>query len=401
LRRATAVFAVAVIALGMASCSRSNETSTGGEEKVVKIGLIVPITGSLSSFGLGMKNSVDLAVNQANAAGKIKGWKILFSPEDDGAKADQGAAAANKLASDTAVAGVVGTLNSSVAQQVAPILQRAKIAQISPANSNPSLTRGPDDAAPKRVWDSYFRVCAIDSLQGPFLADYAYKTANLKTVVTVNDTKTYGKGLAEAFEKQFEKDGGQVLSRETIATGDRDFGALVTKIAGLKPDLVFYGGEAPEAAPLSDQLGKGGYKGPVMGGDGMQSSDFATGGGRTGDLATSFGAPTAKLDTAKKFVDDYKAAGYKEDYEAYGALSYDAANLIIEALAKVLPNATSVEAARADVLKALAATKDYKGITGTTTFDEFGDTSNKVLTVNKVDGTKWTDIYFANYAEGK
>jgi len=404
-RRATSLVALALTALGLAGCGGRNVDEGAADEKVVKIGVISPLTGSLSTFGLGIKNSVDLAVNQANQQGKLKGWKIVLAAEDDGAKADQGAAAANKLASDPTVAGVVGTLNSSVAQQTAPILQRSHIAQVSPANSNPSLTRGDNDAAPKRVWDNYFRLCAIDSLQGPFLADYAYKEANnkagLKSVVTVNDTKTYGKGLEEAFTKQFEADGGKVLSRDTIATGDRDFGALVTKIVNLKPDLVFYGGESPEAAPLSAQLGKGGFSGPVMGGDGMQSGDYAPGGGRTGDMAPSFGAPAVKLESAKAFIDAYKAAGYKDDYEAYGALSYDSANVLIEALTKVLPNASSVESARADMLKALTATKDFKGITGTTTFDEFGDTSNKVLTVNKVDGTKWTDVYFANYAEGK
>jgi len=403
LRRAIALLAFSATALGMAGCSRSSEdvgaggSSGGAEDKVVKIGVIAPMTGSLSGFGLGIKNSVDLAVNQANASGKLKGWKLVLDAQDDTGKAEPGAAAANKLASDATVAGVIGTVNSSVAQQVAPVLQRAKIAEISPANSSPSLTRGQDDASPQRVWDNYYRVCAIDSLQGPFLADYAFKNANLKTVVTVNDTKTYGKGLAEAFEKQFEKDGGKVLSRETVTENDRDFGALVTKITGLKPDLVFYGGEHPAAAPLSAQLGSGGYTGPVMGGGGMQSGEYTTGGGRNGDLASNFGAPTEKLAGAKQFIDDYKAAGYKEGYDSYGALSYDAANILIAALVKALGNATDVQSARAQILTALQGTKDYQGITGATSFDQYGDTSNNVLTVYKVDGTKWTDAYTGTY----
>jgi branched-chain amino acid transport system substrate-binding protein len=400
LRRANALLgAVAVTALGLAGCSRTTDDagSGGAEDKVVKIGVIAPLTGSLSSFGLGIKNSVDLAVNQANAAGKLKGWKIVLAAEDDTGKAEPGAAAANKLASDATVAGVIGTVNSSVAQQVAPVLQRAKIAEISPANSNPSLTRGADDAKPARVWDNYYRVCAIDSLQGPFLADYAYKTAGLKTVVSVNDTKTYGKGLAEAFEKQFEADGGRVLSRETVSENERDFGALVTKITGLKPDLVFYGGEHPASAPLSAQLGQGGFTGPIMGGDGMQSGEYATGGGRTGDMASNFGAPTEKLPDAKAFIDAYKAANYKEGYDSYGALSYDAANILVGALVKVLPSASDVAGVRGQILQALQATKDYKGVTGTTTFDQFGDTSNKVLTVYKVEDKAWKDAYTNTY----
>jgi branched-chain amino acid transport system substrate-binding protein len=396
LRRASALIAFA--ALVIAGCSRDSTDASGGgaDEKVVKIGVIAPLTGDLSGFGLGIQNSVDLAVNQANASGKLKGWKIVLAPEDDNAKPEKGATAANKLASDTTVAGVIGTVNSSVAQQVAPVLQRAKIAEISPANSNPTLTRG-DGATPTRPFDNYFRVCAIDSLQGPFLADYAFKTAKFKTVVTVNDTKTYGKGLAEAFEKQFEKAGGTILSRETVAEGDRDFGALVTKITGSKPDLVFYGGEHPAAAPLSAQLGKAGYTGPLMGGDGMQSADFISGGGRPGDLGSNFGAPTEKLAGAKAFLDAYKAASYKEDYDSYGALSYDAANILIESLAKALPDSADVSSARPKILSALQATSGYKGITGDTSFDQYGDTSNNVLTVYKVDGTKWTDAFTETY----
>jgi branched-chain amino acid transport system substrate-binding protein len=233
-------------------------------------------------------------------------------------------------------------------------------------------------------------------VQGPFLADYAYKTAGFKTVVTVNDTKAYGKGLAETFEQRFEANGGKVLSRETISTGDGDFGALVTKIVGEKPDLVFYGGEHPEAAPLSAQLGQQGFAGPVIGGDGIQSGEYGPEGGRAGDLATSFGAPVEKLPAAKKFIDDYKAAGFEEKYESYGALSYDSANVLIEAVVKALANAQDVRSARPAIVEALKAT-DYQGVTGTTTFDEYGDTSNKVLTVNKLDGGSWKDVYTGTF----
>src|SRR4051794_22320447 len=120
LRRAIALLAFSATALGMAGCSRSSEdvgaggSSGGAEDKVVKIGVIAPMTGSLSGFGLGIKNSVDLAVNQANASGKLKGWKLVLDAQDDTGKAEPGAAAANKLASDATVAGVIGTVNSSV-----------------------------------------------------------------------------------------------------------------------------------------------------------------------------------------------------------------------------------------------------------------------------------------------
>ena len=396
-RQAAAI--LVTLALGASACSRntSETATTGGDEKVAKIGVIVPLSGSLSAYGLGIKNSVDLAVKQANDSGKVKGWRFVVDAQDDAGKPEQGASAANKLASDPTVAAVVGTYNSSVAQQVAPILQRARIAQISPANTNPTLTRGPDTANPVRVSDTYFRVCTIDSLQAPFAADYAFKTANLKTVVSVHDKKTYGQGIAEAFEKRFKELGGQVLSQETVSENDRDFGGLVTKVTGLKPDFVFYGGEYPAAAPLSAQLGQGGFTGPLMGGDGIQSAEFTQAGGRPGDLGTNVGAPIEKLPAAKRFTDAYQAAGYKEGFEAYGALSYDAGNIIVEALAKVLPNAADVQTARDDIVKAIGATANYEGVAGATTFDQYGDTSNKVLTVYKVEGGAWKDAYSGTF----
>ena len=400
LLRLVAVLGILVVLA--AGCSREesggDDASGSGEAKTVKIGFVGPLTGSLASLGLGMKNSIDLAVKQANEAKKIEGWNIVFDPQDDAGKPETGANAANKLASDPDMAGVVGTLQSSISQQVAPVLSRANIVQVSPANTNDTLTRGTDFAtSPKRVWPTYFRLATLDSLQGPFGADYAYDQAGFKSVATVHDKLTYGQGLVATFTDQWKKIGGTVTSANTIAEGDRDFGALVTKIVNEKPDFVYYGGQFPEAAPLSAQLKDRGFKGVVMGGDGMQADDFITGGGSDGDLGTQVGAPVSKLPEAAKFTDAYEAAGYKEASGPYGALSYDSANVIIEALAKALPGKDSVEAARPDIVSALQQTSGFQGVTGTHSFDEFGDTSNKVLTVYEVEGKEWKDAFTGQF----
>ena len=394
----------AILALAASACSRSESGSGTGAaaKKTVKLGVIAPLTGPLSALGLGIKNGVDLAVKQANEKGTIKDYTIILDAQDDTATAAVGANAANKLASDPLVAGVIGTLNSSVAQQVAPVLLQASIAQISPANTNPTLTRGQDPAnSPKRVWNTYFRVCTTDSVQGPFGADYAYKQAGFKKVITVHDKKTYGQGLVAAFAEQFKKDGGQVVSTKTINAGDRDFGQIAGEIAAAKPDFVYYGGEFPEAGPLSKQLHDRGFAGPLFGGDGIYDAGYIKGAGAksTKDLATSVGAPTTKLDTAKQFVSDYQAAGYKENFSAYGAFSYDAANILIQAMAKGLEGASDVKSALPKIVEAVGQTSNYQGAIGTTTFDEFGDTSNKVLTVYKVEGGEWKDVFSGSFGE--
>jgi branched-chain amino acid transport system substrate-binding protein len=388
------VTVLGALLLVVAGCSRDSGGGSAQEEKkTVKIGVIAPLTGNLSELGLGIKNSVDLAVRQANEKGTVPGYEVVLAAEDDAADPATGANAANKLASDPQVAAVVGTLNSSVAQSVAPVLSKANITQISPANTNPTLTRGPKpDTAPKRVWPTYMRVATTDAFQGPFAADYALGDGGFKSAFVIHDKKTYGQGLAEAFAKRFEEKGGTIAGRETVNENDRDFGAVVTQVIGSKADMVYYGGEYPAAGPLAAQLKERGFKGPLMGGDGIYASDFFKGAGDKGEgtLATSIGEPVSELESAKQFVTDYEGAGFKESYSAYGAQSFDAANIIIQGLAKALPNAQSVEAARPEIVKTVGATSGFKGVTGEHTFDEYGDTSNRALTVYKATGKEWT-----------
>jgi len=146
------------------------------------------------------------------------------------------------------------------------VLQRANIAIISPSNTNPGLTQGADTAKPKRTYSTYFRVCTTDLVQGPFAADYVFKTLRLTRVATVNDTKTYGQGLASTFEARFKSLGGTITRSATIAPTDTDFSGTISQVAASKPQLVYYGGEYPQAGPLSKQMQSAGVAVPLMGG---------------------------------------------------------------------------------------------------------------------------------------
>jgi branched-chain amino acid transport system substrate-binding protein len=394
--RTLRVLVVAVIgALTLAACgSSSNESSSGGP--VARIGVIVPLSGDLAAVGNGIKNSVDLAIKQANNKKTVAGWTLEIDAQDDQAKPDVGAAAATKLASDAKVVGVVGTYNSSVALQVAPILDAAHIVQVSPANTNDKLTRGENfKTAPSRPHANYFRTATYDDLQGGFAADYAYKTAGAKTAVLIHDKKAYGQGLTESFKAKFEADGGQILGEtQTVNPGDKDFSGVVTKIKPLNPQMIFYGGEYPEASLLSSQAKLAGITVPVMGGDGIVNKTYVdvAGPSAAGDLGTSVGAPSDQLPSAQTFLTDYAAGGYKDPAAAYGALAFDAANTIINALAKVLPGKTKVDSSvREQVIVAVQAT-DFEGVSGKVSFDQYGDTTTKLLTVYKVEGNDWKPV---------
>jgi branched-chain amino acid transport system substrate-binding protein len=390
--------AIVAGALLLAACG-TNKTETGGgggggtcdtSKGTLVIGVVAPLSGPLSALGLGIKNSASLAVDQANEECMVKGYKLVLQAEDDQANPQIGAQAATKLSSDPKVVGVIGTLNSSVAQNVQPVLKAKNIVQISPANTNPTLTRGQKYlTAPQRDFPNYFRVCATDDLQGPFAANYLANTAGKKKVAIITDGKTYGDGLAAEFRKRLESLGGSVVAQEKVGEKDTDFSGVIAKVAPSAPEAVYYGGEYPAAGPLSKQMNDAGLNIPLMGGDGIFDPDFIKLGGKEGDLATSVGAPTDTLDSARAFVDAYKAKGYSEGYSAYGAFSYDATNALIGSLAKTLgDNGTWREDQRAALVTNVGS-YSAQGATGEVAFDRYGDSTNKLMTVYQVTGGKW------------
>lgn len=283
---------------------------------------------------------------------------------------------------------------------MAPLLASATIGQISPVNTLDTLTRGVSHrAAPKRVWPTYFRVNSRDAFQGLFGADYAYTQAGFRTVVVIHDTEPYGRDLAKDFARRFQSKGGKVVGTLTVRQGATDFQTEANKVVDLNPDMVFYGGEYPEGGPLTRQLKARGFKGAVMGGDGLYAADFFKGADDKGEgtLVTVAGEPVERLDTASQFVNDYEAVGFKEGYGAYGAQSFDTANILIQVLAKALPNAENVDAARPQIVKAVGETNGFKGVTGEISFDEYGDIVNQAFTVYRAKGSDWLPVFSGKF----
>ncbi|MEU8619893.1 branched-chain amino acid ABC transporter substrate-binding protein [Streptomyces sp. NPDC048623] len=388
-------------ALTLTACGSRDEGKGGGDSAgggtTVVIGVDAPLTGSLSALGQGIKNSVDLAVQTANKNKEVPGVTFKLEALDDQAVPASGQANATKLVGNKDVVGVVGPLNSGVSQQMQGVFAAANLAQVSPANTNPSLSQGDNWGKGdfKRPFKTYFRTAATDVVQGKFAAQYLFKDAGKKKVFVVDDKQTYGAGLATIFSDEFKRLGGQVVATDHVTVKETDFSSTADKVKASGADSVYFGGQYPEGGLLSDQVKKTGAKVPVMGGDGIYDPAFisASGEANDGDLATSIGYPVEKLDTAKKFIADYQAAGYKDPYAAYGGYSYDAGWAIIQAVkAVVAANGGKVPTdARAKVTEALGKVS-FDGVTGKVSFDEYGDTTNKQLTVYKVEGGKWIDV---------
>ncbi|WP_184569068.1 branched-chain amino acid ABC transporter substrate-binding protein [Streptomyces zagrosensis] len=392
-------------ALTLSACgSRDDdkEKSDGGKTTVV-IGLDAPITGDLSALGQGLKNSGDLAVKTANKVGEVSGVKFELKALDDQAQPSAGQQNITKLGGDDDVIGVVGPLNSGVAQSMQTVAESNGLALISPANTTPDLSQGKDwkKDVRKRQFSTYFRTATTDEVQGAFGGAYAWEKIKAKRVYVIDDQKTYGIGLASAFQDKFTALGGKVVGTEHVNPEDRDFKAIVSKARQAKPDLIFYGGEYPVSAPLSQQLKDGGVRVPLMGGDGMYSADFINLNKKAeGDFATAVGKPVEELESAKKFIADYKAAGYKDAYEAYGGSAYDATWAIIQAVKAIVAenDGKLPDKPREKVIKALSSVK-FEGVTGPVSFDEYGDTTNTMITAYKVENKAWKSQYSAIYKD--
>ncbi|MEU0686606.1 branched-chain amino acid ABC transporter substrate-binding protein [Streptomyces uncialis] len=395
-------------ALTLTACGSRDEGGSGdngdGDTTTVTIGVDAPLSGENSATGLGIQYGVQIAVDDANAKKLVPGVKFQIKALDDKAQPATGQQNATALAGDSKVVGVVGPLNSGVAQSMQQVFASNNLVQISPSNTNPELTQGKDwqSGTKKRPYNTYFRTATTDALQGGFAADYAFNGLKKKRVFVVDDKQTYGAGLAKIFREQFEKLGGKIGGTDSINTGDKDFGALVTKIKAAKADLVYYGGQYDESQLITKQLKEAGVKIPLFGGDGMFSPTYieTAGGASEGDLVTSVGVPVDTLPAAKKFIETYKSKGYKGDYGTYGGYSYDAAGAIINAVKTVkegndgkLPSGKEL---REKVVEEVGKS-NFEGITGKVSFDEYGDTANKQLTVYQVKSGKWEAVKTGTY----
>ena len=387
--------AAALLATSAFAALGSVGASAAPAKPTVTIGVIAPVDGGLTSFGQGIRDSTELAVAQANKKKAIPGWTIKVKVLDDSSDAAKGTAAAATMVADDSVVAVVGPYNSGVSAAMLPTLAQGGLALVSPSNTLTSLTLGPDSTKPVRPYSNYFRLVGADSAQAVFLADQARKLGYTKVAV-VSETKAVSSGLADQFAAAFTKAGGTVTVRQTVPDGSDNFTDFITAATPTQPGLLFFGGEYEVGAALRTQATAAGLTVPQMGGDGMNDPAFITGAGAAaiGSYTSGVGVPLAQLPGAKKFLAQYKAAGFTTQPSDYGPYAYDAANAVIAALQTELKGKKSLPSGiRATVVKDLQATKQT-GVTGAIQFDQYGDITAATFTLYKVEGSPpaWTAV---------
>ena len=333
----------------------------------VKIGHVGPLTGSIAHLGKDNENGARLAVEEANAA-KIqidgKDVKFAFVAEDDQADPKVGTTVAQKLV-DAKVNGVVGHLNSGTSIPASPIYSQAGIPVISGSATNPKLT--------EQGFKTQFRVVGRDDQQGPAIASYLADTKKPKLVAVIDDATAYGKGIADEVEKTLKAANIKVLPREQGTDKTTDWKAILTKVKGKSPDAVFYGGMDATGGPLLKQGRELGVKAVFSFGDGACTDDMTKLAGAAADglLCSQAGLPPQAAD--KKFLDNYKKR-FNADPIIYAPFTYDAANMLIEAMKK----ANSADPAK--YLPVLAK-MEYAGSTGKIVFDDKGDRKDAEMTI--------------------
>src|SRR6202166_3058441 len=330
---------------------------TATAQAQVKFGVGGPITGANAATGAQMKNGVDQAVIDINAAGGILGQKFTAEYGDDVSDPKQGVSVANKFAGD-GVKFVIGHYNSGVTMPASEVYQENGILEITPSATNPKITE-------RGMWN-IFRTCGRDDQQGAVAGAYIAEHFKGKKVAVVHDKTTYGQGLAEETKKAMNAKGIKEVLFEGINVGDKDFSALISKIKASGADLVYWGGLQTEGGLIVRQMRDQGVKAPLMGGDGITNDEFAQigGPGVEGTLMT-YGPDSRNRQKAKTVVEKFRAAKYEP--EAYTLYSYAAVQIIKEAA----EHAKSLDPKK--VAEAMHSGMKFKTVIGDISYDKKGD----------------------------
>lgn len=336
---------VLVLSLTMSAC--------GGSD-TIKIGMIMPITGQVATYGVQSVNAAQMFAEELNAAGGINGKKIELVIEDDEATPAKTTNAFKKLVSSDKVVALVGALTSKCSLAITNEAQQKKLVMISPSSTNDSVT----DAG-----EFVFRACYNDSFQGQVVAQFAFETLQGKTAAILFDNANdYSKGLTTNFKEKFLSLGGTIVSEESYATGDADFNAQLTKIAATNPDVLFLPDYYSTVSVISKQVRALGITVPMLGADGWDEITNNAGDEVIDCYYSNHYAPDADDPEVKKFVSSYQAKYNGETPNALAALAYDSMNILTDAIAKAGTDPDKLQAAMMETNK--------KFVTGNVKFND-------------------------------
>jgi branched-chain amino acid transport system substrate-binding protein len=314
-----------------------------------------------------------MAVDDINNAGGVLGKKIKLITEDDQSKPEEAATAVTKLISRDRVVAVVGEVSSSRSLAAAPICQANGIPMVSNASTNPEVTK---------KGEYIFRVCYIDPFQGEILARFAYNSLGIRKAAILKDIRNdYSIGLAQYFSEAFKQMGGEIVAEQAYSEGDTDFKAQLTALKPAAPEIILVPGYYTEGALIVKQARELNMTVPILGGDGWDSAKLVEIGGQAMNntfFSTAYSADDPDT-VVQNFAKRFKQL-HNEPPDAFAALGYDAGLILFDAIKR----AESTEGAK--IREALAATRDFRGVTGSITIDAERNARKPIVIIAVQDG---------------
>src|SRR2546423_1993276 len=275
MRNKVLILLTAALSMVLFGCPPKSETAgaggpaTGGD---ILVGEYGSLTGAQATFGQSTHNGIMMAADEINGAGGINGRKIKVLTEDDQSKQEEAVTAVQKLISQNGVVAVLGEVASSASIAAAPICQSNKVPMITPSSTNPEVTK---------KGDYIFRMCFIDSYQGPIMANFAAKNLKAKRAAILTDIKNdYSTGLTVSIDETFRQAGGQIVGKQSYSNGDSDFRSQLTAIRTTNPEVIFVPGYYTDVGQIAGQARDLSMKAPFVGGDGWESPKLLEIGGK-------------------------------------------------------------------------------------------------------------------------
>ncbi|HXH75432.1 MAG TPA: ABC transporter substrate-binding protein [Bacteriovoracaceae bacterium] len=339
----------------------------------IMIGNFGSLTGAEATFGLSTRDGIILALEEWNKKGGVLGKQIELIAYDNQGKPEEARLSVEKLINIDNVVAILGEVASTRSLAGAPVAQQNKVPMISPSSTNPMVTQ---------KGDFIFRVCFIDPFQGEVIAKFAYNSLKLRKAAILRDSKSdYSMGLSQFFANTFTALGGEIVGDEKYASGDVDFKAQLTNLKSKQPDFIYVPGYYTEVGLVARQAREQGIKVPLMGGDGWDSSKLTEIGGESveGNYFSNHYTVEDPRPEVQNFIKNYKAR-FGTTPDSLAALAYDSAQVLFDSLKRA--NTIDGEKLR----DAIAATKDFPGVTGIITLNKERDAVKSAVVLQVKDG---------------
>ena len=357
----------------------------------ILIASALSISGDTADLGTDSQRGAEIAINER---GELLGHSIELQPEDDGCNAEGGQTAATKIVANPQVVGVIGTTCSGAGVPAAGIISDAGYVMISPSNTSPALPDPNQSFKP-----GYLRTAHNDLVQGAAVADFAYNELGLRKAAAIHDGDPYTEGLAKAFSDSFTALGGEMVAFEAESKEATNVEPLLTSIAAAGPEFLFY----PVFMPLGGLLTNTaktipGLENTVLAAaDGLQTQTLldAAGDNAEGMYASGPNLEFTNTRYQDEFIPAYTEAFGEEPINVFHAHAYDAANLLMDAIAQVAQQGAdgTLLIGRQALRDALYATSGYQGLTGTLTCNEYGDCADANIGIKKVETGEFVQIW--------